>query len=87
MDFRTDLALERKEMVNEDIDGVDVSNFENDECKTTVIEIKTDKAAKRLGKGVGKYITLEMNNFSLSKLPPDSKNYSYKKGIGENPMP
>lgn len=73
MDFRTDLALERKEMVNEDIDGVEVSNFENDECKTTVIEIKTDKAAKRLGKGVGKYITLEMNNFSNEAAVSDGR--------------
>ena len=61
MDFRTDLALERREMINEDIDGVEVSKTENDECRTTVIEIKTEDAAKRLGKGIGKYITLEMN--------------------------
>lgn len=73
MDFRTDLALERKEMVDEDIDGVEVSNFENDECKTTVIEIKTEKAAKRLGKGVGKYITLEMNNFSNEAAVSDGR--------------
>ncbi|MBE6800160.1 MAG: GPR endopeptidase [Ruminococcaceae bacterium] len=64
MNFRTDLALERREMINEDIDGVEVSKTENNECKTTIIEIKTEEAAKRLGKGVGKYITLEMNAFS-----------------------
>lgn len=64
MNFRTDLALERREMLNEDIEGVEVSKSENDECKTTVIEIKTEEAAKRLGKGVGKYITLEVNPFS-----------------------
>ena len=73
MDFRTDLALERKEMVNEDIDGVEISNFENDECKTTIIEIKTEEAAKRLGKGVGKYITLEMNNFSNEAAVSDGR--------------
>lgn len=64
MNFRTDLALERREIVNEDIDGVEVSETENEECKTTIIEIKTEKAAKRLGKAVGKFITLEMNSFS-----------------------
>lgn len=64
MDFRTDLALERREMLNEDVEGVEVSKSENDECITTVIEIKTEEAAKRLGKGVGKYITLEVNPFS-----------------------
>ena len=64
MNFRTDLALERREMVSEDIDGVEVSETKNDECKTTIIEIKTEEAAKRLGKAVGKFITLEMNSFS-----------------------
>lgn len=73
MNFRTDLALERKEMVNEDIEGVEISNFENDECKTTIIEIKTEEAAKRLGKGVGKYITLEMNNFSNEAAVSDGR--------------
>ena len=44
MNFRTDLALERREMINDDIDGVEVTKTENDECKTTIIEIKTEKA-------------------------------------------
>lgn len=73
MDFRTDLALERREMINEDIDGVEVSNTENDECKTTIIEIKTEKAAKRLGKAVGKFITLEMNPFSNEAAVSDGR--------------
>lgn len=62
--FRTDLTLERREMLNTDIPGVDVTEYGNKECKTTVINIKSPDAAKHLGKGVGKYITLEMNNFS-----------------------
>ncbi len=73
MDFRTDLALERREMINEDIEGVVVSKTENDECKTTIIEIKTEEAAKRLGKGVGKYITLEMNAFSDEAAVSDGR--------------
>lgn len=73
MNFRTDLALERREMINEDIDGVEVSKTENDECKTTIIEIKTAEAAKRLGKGVGKYITLEVNPFSNEAAVSDGR--------------
>ncbi len=73
MDFRTDLALERREMIKEDIEGVEVSKSENEECKTTVIEIKTESAAKRLGKGVGKYITLEMNAFSNEAAVSDGR--------------
>jgi len=73
LDFRTDLALERREMIKEDIEGVEVSKSENEECKTTVIEIKTESAAKRLGKGVGKYITLEMNAFSNEAAVSDGR--------------
>ncbi len=73
MDFRTDLALERREMIKDDIQGVDVSESENEECKTTVIKIKSKSAAKRLGKGVGKYITLEMNAFSNEAAVSDGR--------------
>ena len=64
MDFRTDLALERKEMLNAHIEGVEVTEYENDECKTTLIKILTPQAAERLGKGVGKFITVETDAFS-----------------------
>ncbi len=81
MDFRTDLALERREMINEDIDGVEVSKTENDECKTTVITIKNKEAAKRLGKGIGKYITLEMNAFSDEAAVSDGRLEAIIEGI------
>ena len=73
MNFRTDLALERREMINDDIDGVEVTKTENDECHTTIIEIKTEDAAKRLGKGVGKYITLEVNPFQNEAAVSDGR--------------
>ncbi len=73
MNFRTDLALERREMINENIDGVEVTKTENDECRTTLIEIKTEAAAKRLGKGVGKYITLEVEPFSNDAAVSDGR--------------
>lgn len=73
MNFRTDLALERREMINENIEGVEVTETQNDECKTTLIEIKTKAAAKRLGKGVGKYITLEVEPFSNEAAVSDGR--------------
>ena len=61
MDFRTDLALERKELVKgKETDGIKVSEKQNSECKTTIIDIVSESAAKKLGKGIGRYITLEM---------------------------
>ncbi len=83
MDFRTDLALERREMINEDIEGVEVSESENAESKTTVIKIKSEEAAKRLGKGVGKYITIEMNAFSNEAAVSDGRLDALIEGIKE----
>ncbi len=83
MNFRTDLALERREMINEDIEGVEVSKTENDECKTTIIEIKTEEAARRLGKGIGKFITLEMNAFSNEAAVSDGRLKAITESIKE----
>ncbi|MBO5897277.1 MAG: GPR endopeptidase, partial [Clostridia bacterium] len=73
MDFRTDLALERREMLNTHVDGVEVTEYENEECKTTLIEITTEEAAKRLGKAVGKFITIETNAFSDAAAVSDGR--------------
>ncbi|MEE1504288.1 MAG: GPR endopeptidase [Acutalibacteraceae bacterium] len=83
MNFRTDLALERREMINDDIDGVEVTKTENDECRTTIIEIKTEEAAKRLGKGKGKYITLEVNPFSNEAAVSDGRLKALTESIKE----
>lgn len=79
--FRTDLALERREMLETELKGITVTESENDECKTTVIDIKTKEAAKKLGKGVGRYITLEMNAFSDEAAVSDGRLEALVSGI------
>ena len=81
MNFRTDLALERKEMVKTQLEGVEVKEYENDECKTTVIDIKTTSAAQKLDKGIGRYITLEMNAFSHEAAVSDGRLQALRDGI------
>lgn len=81
MNFRTDLALERKEMIKAPLEGVGVKEYENDECRTTVIDIKTTDAAKKLGKGVGRYITLEMNPFSDEAAVSDGRLHALTESI------
>ncbi len=73
MIFRTDLALERREIVGENIDGVKVEERQEKEAKITVIDILTDDAAEKLSKGVGKYITVEMNAFSDEAAASDGR--------------
>ena len=81
MNFRTDLALERKEMIKTQLEGVEVKEYENDECKTTVIDIKTTSAAEKLDKGIGRYITLEMNAFAHEAPVSDGRLQALKDSI------
>lgn len=73
MNFRTDLTIERREMVKTHLKGVEVNEHNNSECKTTVIDIKTEDAAQKLGKCVGRYITLEMSAFSDDAAVSDGR--------------
>lgn len=73
-DFRTDLTLERKKIaLNSDIDGLDFSEFELKGARVTRIEITKDEAAELLNKPKGKYITCEVEPFSLNPLLKTSK--------------
>ena len=73
MKFRTDLALERHEMLNTKLKGVKSTKRENDEAVTTIIEITDETSAKKLGKAKGKYITLEMSSFSDEPAVSDGR--------------
>ncbi len=66
MNFRTDLTLERTELFKEELNGIKKQEFYEEDIKTTVIDILNEETAKKLGKGVGKYITVEINNFNCS---------------------
>lgn len=61
MNFRTDLALERHELSKEkDDEGINFEKFEEEGMTVSRIEIINAEGAKKLGKPVGKYITLEI---------------------------
>ncbi len=61
MNYRTDLALERRELIRDSVpDGVIFEEEIIDEVKITRIEIKTDEGAQALSKPVGNYITLDL---------------------------
>lgn len=79
MEIRTDLALEAREMIDEkrsekmhDKDalpkGMLVKTRENNYILITDIEIKSEEAAKKIGKKIGKYLTLEFKNPILDTL-------------------
>ena len=64
--IRTDLALEAKEIYENDqqsteIPGVKVENKDLKNCKVSIVEVIDEQGSKIMNKGIGKYITLESN--------------------------
>ncbi|MBE6756681.1 MAG: GPR endopeptidase [Ruminococcaceae bacterium] len=74
MNFRTDLALERHELIGkDDTEGVSSHTENKGNVKITRIEIRTPSAAERLSKPQGNYITVEVPSFSSDGEILDSK--------------
>lgn len=67
MNCRTDLALERRELIADIVpEGVDFDEEISGKTKITRIKIQTEQGSKALSKPCGNYITLE--------IPPPSSN-------------
>lgn len=65
MNFRTDLTLERAELTSEKGKGIKKEFRHNDFSTTTVIDILNEETAQKLGKAVGRYITIEIPELSF----------------------
>ena len=64
MNLRTDLALERHEIVGSDnTNGISLKKYRSKGVTVTEISVTTDNGCRSLGKPVGKYITLEVTPF------------------------
>ncbi len=64
MEIRTDLAVEAAGMKKGQIEGLDSTCEERDGIKIERIEIKTDEAARAIGKMKGNYITITTKDLS-----------------------
>lgn len=65
MNCRTDIALERHELLkNNNCEGVVFKREETEKAVITTIEIINEQGEKALGKPKGKYITVELPEFS-----------------------
>ncbi len=62
--FRTDLAVENKEMYHEEndveISGVEIKEDMKDSIKVLEIKITTEAGAESMGKPIGSYVTIEI---------------------------
>ena len=73
MDFRTDMAVERRDLykkannIEDEIDGINCSEEELEDIKITRVEVTNDKGANAIKKPIGNYITIDVkkiNNIS-----------------------
>ncbi len=65
MQIRTDLALECREMFAGEISGVESDLHDGDGISVTTVNIKNDEGASRIGKPVGTYVTIEIDNMAF----------------------
>jgi spore protease len=64
--FRTDLAIEKVESIQDLGGGVKQNVYEKEGVKVTEVTVTDDITAYRLGKAKGKYITIDCKPFSVS---------------------
>ena len=71
--FRTDLALERRDIFKknnklEEIDGIETENKEIDEnLKVEKVKIINENGEKAIGKPIGTYVTIDIKNLRLAE--------------------
>lgn len=64
MNFRTDLAMEAVQLLEQKDDGITQQKKRIHNLEITQVTIETDTAAKKLGKLKGEYITIEVPAFT-----------------------
>ncbi len=64
MNCRTDIALERQEIKGENCEGVRVKKKKVGTAEITEVNIFNEQGEKNLGKPMGKYITIDLPEFS-----------------------
>lgn len=66
MDFRTDLALERREILGDgEVEGVELRTYDSYGTRVSEIRVHNEHGARKLGKPVGTYITVDVPPFSV----------------------
>ncbi len=84
MNCRTDIALERHELLKDNkCEGVLFEKEENEKVVVTTIEILDERGEEALGKPKGKYITIDLPEFSHESELLDSRLAAITKAIND----
>mgnify|MGYP005800884633 FL=1 len=80
--FRTDLALERRDLyrkankIENEIEGIETEEEEiNDKIRTSRVKVINEKGAEAIGKPIGNYITIDIKNLKIATTE-DIKSFS-----------
>lgn len=73
MQIRTDLAVEARELVGEDISGVEYKTYRQSGLEISRITVKSRKASHSLGKEPGTYITVELPSLTDNFTETDER--------------
>lgn len=72
--FRTDLALERRDIyrkankIENEIDGIELEEQEiNEKLKVTRVKITNENGEKAIGKAIGSYITIDVKDLKIAE--------------------
>ena len=72
MEFRTDLALERRDLyrkannIKDEIPGIETQEEEKEDIKVTRVKITNEEGSTAIGKPIGNYITIDIKNLRIA---------------------
>ena len=72
MQFRTDLAIEAREIAGENTGGIEFKKYSENGLEISRLIVKNQKARQALGKEIGTYITIELPSLTDMCLLEDS---------------
>ena len=73
MNFRTDLALERRDIyrkankLEDEIPGVETQESEEENIRITKVKIIDKQGEEALGKSIGTYVTIDIKNLKIAQ--------------------
>ena len=73
MQFRTDLAIEAREIAGENTGGVEFKRYSENGLEISRLTVKTQKAKQALGKEIGTYITIELPSLTDNFTETDKR--------------
>ena len=59
-DIRTDMALEARELIGGDMEGVTLEEEEMEDCSIARVRVLSEAGSRKLGKSMGTYVTADM---------------------------